>query len=281
MTAIVIPVLDDIERTLRCLQSLSKAGSTSFVVIVVEHGVTHDSLELIRRHFPGTIVLTADSKLWWSGATNVGIRRAMELDAEFVLLLNNDTVVEPLFLDRLIQTARENPRHIVSSVVYFGDKPDIIRYAGGRIRWITGNIISTFYGETESSLPESPFEADWAGGMGVLVPIEVFRSVGIFDEEWFPHYAGDEDLWLRAKKSEFGLLVEPRSRIWVDDKHTGSKIRAARTPAEFIRVIFDRRFHANIPTTFKFYWRHCPFYALPSGLALHFIRNGIRMIKPS
>lgn len=279
MTAIVIPEYGDVNHALVCLRSLREAGISNYFVIVVDHGTTHETGEMVRCEFPDTIVLTADSSLWWSGATNVGIRHAMTLGVEYVLLLNSDTVVTPLFLDRLTETAKQNPRHIVSSIVCFRDRPTIIRYAGGRIRWVTGNVVSTYYGMPESLLPKTAFQSDWAGGMGVLVPIELFRSVGLFDEKSFPHYAGDQDLWLRAKKEGFRLLVEPRSKIWVDDSHTGSKIRSIRNTWDFVKLLFDPKFHENIPTTLRFYFRHCPFYALPSGLLIHYLRNALRVFK--
>jgi len=280
LTAVVIPVFGEISHTRKCLHSLVHAGASHPLVIIVDHGNNPESAPTLKRDFPDTIVLRADPSLWWSGATNVGIRHAMTLGVDFVLLMNNDTVAEPAFLDRLIETAEANPNHIVCSVVYFIDSPRVIRYAGGRMRWTIGDVSSTFYGETESCLPKEPYEADWAGGMGVLVPMIVFRNVGLFDETWFPHYGGDEDLWLRAKEKGFGLLVDPRSKIWVDDSHTGSKRRNVSGLMDLARLTFDQRFHANIPTTLRLYWRHCPLYSLPIGLTLHFIRNAIRILKP-
>jgi GT2 family glycosyltransferase len=273
MIAIVVPIHNGIALTTRCLQSLQRVEYVDRKTIVVDAGSTDDSPTIIRKEFPDVIVIPVADSLWWSGSTNAGVRHAIRLGADSVLLLNNDTIVNPDFLTVLTQTAQVNPGAVIASVVFFDDRPNIIRFAGGKLHWLRGGGEDALYRRNATELPSHAYETDWIGGMGVLVPIEVFRTIGFFDEEAFPHYAGDEDLWLRARKVGFRLLVEPRSRVWVCAHNTGLKLRQSSSLRAFVSTLFDRKFHGNIPTTLRFYIRHCPWYLLPISLPVWVCKN--------
>jgi GT2 family glycosyltransferase len=277
--AVIIPIYNGIKYTLKCLESLSCVDFPGLEIIVVDDGSTDGSSQIIREKYPNTIVLHGDGELWWSGAMNVGIRFAMEREFAHVVLLNHDNVVDPMFLSSLLSTAIQNPRSIVGSIVFYVDRPHTVRYAGGKINWFLGQIEDTHLGEIDSGQFNAPVEVDWLGGMGVIVPIETFQIVGLFDDVWFPHYAGDQDLWLRAKKKGFRILVEPRSKVWVHEEHTGSKLGQTGGATKFFQTLFDRKFHANIPTTIRFFWRHSPPFALPIGLPSHYCISAFRFGK--
>ena len=108
------------EDTVECLKSLCKIKYKSFVVIVVDNASTKtptdNQIEYIRNH---SIYYRTDSNLGFSGGNNVGIKIAKKNDCSFVLLLNNDTTVEPDFLDELMsaQSTHKNTG-IVTGKIY-------------------------------------------------------------------------------------------------------------------------------------------------------------------
>src|SRR5437763_14184976 len=111
----VIPVHNRREITLQCLRSLHRADKTGFdlEVIVVDDGSTDRTSYAINAEFPNTTIIAGDGDLWYTEATNVGIREAIQQGANYLLLMNDDQVFDPGFLRYLLATAKELPRSVV------------------------------------------------------------------------------------------------------------------------------------------------------------------------
>ncbi len=280
--SVVIPTFNGLQYVARCLKSLAAAGfPDAGEVILVDDGSTDGTAGMVGREFPWVTVLPGSGDLWWSGSVNLGVKHALNRGAEHILLLNNDNTVEPGFLQHLLNVVMRKPKSIAGSVVYFEGEDRLLRYAGGRFSWLDGSVRDTRYRQSDDGSLRDPFPAEWLGGMGVLVPSALFREVGLFDADAFPQYWGDQDLWLRAIQHGYRIWVCPQSHLWVDDENSGAGLVLSNGVGKFARTLFDRRFHANLPATVRFYMRHCPVYALPTGLSCHLLRNAFRWINKS
>jgi GT2 family glycosyltransferase len=210
MIYIVIPVFNRWNYTSDCLQSLLRQTNKAFVTVVVDHGSTDDTSERISREFPEVVVIKGDSSMWWTAATNLGVRYALEKRASYILTLNNDLVVPPEYIDCLYKAAVTHTRAIIGSISLNIVRPEKVMFAG--VRWNPWN--SKYKGVKEAVLPytalksgQDSIDTDLLPGRGTLVPSHVFEAIGLFDERRFPHYMADEDFSLRAVGAGYRLIT--------------------------------------------------------------------------
>lgn len=204
--------LDD---TLACLASLRQIDCPDCRVLVVDNGSDDGSPTIIRERFPAVRVVENGENLGFTGGNNVGLRYALESDADFVLLLNNDTEVAPDVLSRLVAAARADPSvGIVGPTVYYHERPERIWSAGGAIDWRRGE--TTMVGLNERDTGQfglEPRPVDFVTGCALLVKREVVERIGLLDERFFAYY--EEAEWcVRARQAGFRIWHVPRAKVW-------------------------------------------------------------------
>src|SRR5258708_32678625 len=135
--SIVILNWNSYEVTRDCFLSLRKLASTNFEVVLVDNGSIDSSAEKLAQEFPETRVIKNDRNLGFTGGNNIGMRDALRRGTDYLLLLNNDTIVAPNFLRELVQTAeRDVTIGMLNPKIYFFEPADRIWYAGGiHKRW--------------------------------------------------------------------------------------------------------------------------------------------------
>ena len=192
--------------TIECMESLGKVTYPNYEIWIVDNDSSDGSVELFRQRYPGVGLIVNDKNLGFAGGNNVGIRRAMEDGAEMLLLLNNDTVVYPDFLDRMVQVA-EGDEHvgIVGPKICFYSAPDKIWSAGGTINMFTGAI-----GNFGEGLPQDRFSGvkrvDYVSGCALLIKSSVIRQIGLMDEDYFLYF--EETDWnVRAHEKGYISVV--------------------------------------------------------------------------
>ncbi|KAF5059610.1 Glycosyltransferase like family 2 [anaerobic digester metagenome] len=162
---------------------------------------------------------------------NVGMRYALKsLNPDFILLLNNDTVVDPIFLDELVKQS-ENAG-IAGSKIYFYHDKDLIQSLGFKIKWSRGEMVSVGYrcrDEFKNYETDKNYEKDLdaVSGCSMLVRREVLDEVGLFNKKCFLYYE-DTDLCLRAKRAGFKIVCADKSKLWHKDSASSKKISGTR-----------------------------------------------------
>jgi len=123
------------EDTIKCLQSLRKTRYSNYEIVVVDNGSTGDDVKVLGEIFGDYIhIIKNDRNYEFAEGNNIGMRYALKKDTDYILLLNNDTVVDPEFLTELVTMAESDPRFgILGSKIYFYDNPNKIWFAGGNI----------------------------------------------------------------------------------------------------------------------------------------------------
>lgn len=230
VVCIVIVHFGQPEVTKQCLDSLTQL-TVRPRVIVSNNDSTEKGKELqkhidnLGENLNAEVIQNAQNRGFAAGC-NVGIRKAMQLKADYVWLLNNDTKVEPGALKALLDCARKHPKTILGATVVEMDRPDIIQVAGGvkYNPWTT--VIKQAYAKYPTSmvsrLPDP--ELSYIAGASMLVPGAIFDTIGLMDEEFFLYYE-ELDLCLRALQSGFEL-------IWCRDcivKHFGGATIGTKT----------------------------------------------------
>lgn len=200
--------------TLLCLKSLSALDYPSYKVLVVDNNSIDGSPVLIRRQFPQVTLIENNANLGFTGANNVGIGRALNEGADYVLLLNNDTEVAPDFLRLLVETTESDSKiGIAGPLIYYYEQPRLVWSAGGRL---DGCGRSSMIGLDEidtRQFGENCREVDFVTGCALLARTSVLRRVGVLDDRFFAYY--EETEWcVRARRAGFTVVNVPKAKIW-------------------------------------------------------------------
>jgi GT2 family glycosyltransferase len=203
--------------TVECVRSCASLDYRPFRVIVVDNGSTDDSAERLRAELGdrGDITLIETrANLGFAGGCNIGIRRALDDGAEYVWLLNNDTVVEPGTLSALTEVFAEQPSAgIAGSKIFYHDRPGVISSAGGRISPRLGLTTHIGDGEADAGQYDTVRDVDYVTGASLLVRASVVESIGPMDESYFLYWE-EADWCERARTAGWRVLYAPASRVW-------------------------------------------------------------------
>jgi GT2 family glycosyltransferase len=214
VTWIVVLNWNGAEDTLACLNSLAGERSPLCRVLVVDNGSTDGSAELIRDAFADAELLVLPANRGYAAGNNAGFRRVMELQGEYVVFLNNDTIVEAGFWVPLVETLQRNSlAGIAVPKIFYSDSPDTLWYGGGIVRLSTGLISHVGLRKKDSPQFSRPVTTGYATGCCLAMRCKDFQALGGFDET-FAMYAEDVDLSLRIASLGMSIEYVPSSRVW-------------------------------------------------------------------
>ena len=200
--------------TVECLRSLEKIDYPNKQISMVDNASTDDSVELIKREFPDVSIIENESNLMYAGGNNVGIRGALDKNAEYILIINNDTAVHRDFLKHLMNSAlSEEGVGIASPKICYYESMGTIWYAGGFVNFFSGNIYHRGLRKQDTKGFDLTEEVDYATGCCMLIARAVFDEIGLLDEKYHI-YTEDVDFSFRTRKAGFKIVYEPRSIIW-------------------------------------------------------------------
>jgi GT2 family glycosyltransferase len=196
-----------------CLESLSRVSEPALEIIVVDNGSTDSSPETVRREFKGVELIENGRNLLFAAGNNVGIRAALERGAEFILLLNNDTEVDPRFVAEMLGAFDDPRTGIAGPKIFYYDDPERIWYGGGGFNWLTGVPFHRGLRRIEGSFEEKPGPTGWVTGCALMARREVFEQTGGLDPS-YRIYCEDVDLCLRAAEAGWTLKYVPAAKVW-------------------------------------------------------------------
>jgi GT2 family glycosyltransferase len=214
--SIVVLNWNGLADTLTCLESLRRLRYRNHRVVVVDNGSTDGSLATLRgmAALPDIQLVESRANLGYAGGNNLGIRRALQHDVEFVLVLNNDTIVDPELLDHLVAAAETHPAAGCFGpwILYMND-PERVWFT--RSEWSTEKLAFTAPGKGElaSDLSRDEADTEYVCGAAMFFRSSVARQIGLFDERFFLVYEDSDWCW-RARKAGFGCLSVPTARVW-------------------------------------------------------------------
>ncbi len=205
---IIIINWNNFSDTVDCLKSLSQITYSNYRIVVVDNGSTDDSVKELKSAFPQLNLIETKENLGFSGGNNLGIKFAFENRAEYVLLLNNDTVVSPDFLSQLVQQLDLDSTYgIVGPVIYHEQERQKIWWAGGSLDfWLNFHAVTT---TPQSDVTDLNFQT----GCCCLIRKEVVNKVGLLDEKYFLYYE-DADYGARVRGIGYKIGLVRDSKIW-------------------------------------------------------------------
>lgn len=201
--------------TAECLRSLGEIAYGNYEIVLVDNASTDGSQDFFRREFPQVRLIENTRNLGFTGGNNIGIRLALEKGADYVLLLNNDTVVDVDFLTELIEVGESDPNiGILCPKIYFHDQPQTLWYAGGEIQlWRGTGVKLKGGGAHDQRLFGERREVTFAAGCALLIKNRVIQDIGLLDERLF-FYQEDTDWSIKAVKAGYKIIYVPEAKIW-------------------------------------------------------------------
>lgn len=209
--------------TIPCIESIQKIDLSTYELIIVDNGSTDDSVTILKTTFPSLTLLEIKENCGYAGGVNVGIQHALTQGAQWILLLNNDTLVDPLFLSAFSKKIEEDPKvGIIGGWPIRFYEPDKLDHLGGIWDENKGKFALVGLGEKLDFQFEG--KLDYICGCSSLIRREVFEAVGLFEPAFFCYWE-EADFCMRAKQAGFTFAVCPEAKLWhkVSASFTGGK----------------------------------------------------------
>ncbi len=288
------------EETTDCVASLLKVADPEFDLIVVDNGSDDGSVMALERSFQAIAAevdapssakwhgralnvrryrlkesqdpkglrsihfIEADQNYGFPGGNNIGISYARAMHAQYVVLLNNDTVVEPSFLAGLVQVAEaDSSIGLVGSKVYYYDAPKTVQTVGVRVHWLLGRF-DNIGNEEDRGQFDTMLDRDAIYATSMLARCSMLNEIGDLDES-FVFGIEEYDLCKRATNGGFRVVYAPGSRIWHKGGRSAAKLAAR---PEAIAMIQSSRGFLGLKYEAAIFKKHLPFplYSIPIAL---------------
>lgn len=200
--------------TKQCLHSLRALTYRSFQVIVVDNASSDGSAEILAKEFPEIVLLSAATNLGFAGGNNLGFRYAFQHHFSYILMLNNDTIVEPDFLDHLIQYMETHPdTGAIQPRIHFEHDRSLIWNGGSKHAVWTGFLYAEDVHRKPGKRSLQLKKVDWITGCAFLIRTSVLQQTGLLAENMFM-YSEDVDLSMRIKALGNTLIYHPQAVIY-------------------------------------------------------------------
>ncbi|MDP4195861.1 MAG: glycosyltransferase family 2 protein [Bacteroidota bacterium] len=278
MIYIIIPVYNRKDNTRKCLKSLEVQSCQNFRIVVVNDGSTDGTDKMLNDEFPYVDTIVGDGNLWWTKATNNGIKWVLnhKKDARYILTLNNDTILPENYIEKLYQSIDLYPNSIIGSLALDDENRDKIVEAGVFINWKTAKYSYPYQDQSIQTLKQKQIKyctPTVISGRGTLIALEIFNKIGLFDEEQFPHYGADYDFSLRAKKFGYNLIVNYELMLYSFPKLSGLANTTEKVKVkDFIKSLSSIRSGNNLNMRLRFAFRHAPHFMMFSFIFIDFTR---------
>ncbi len=197
-----------------CLDSIAAVSYNNFKTLVVDNGSIDNSVGFIRENYQNVEVLELEENLGFAKGNNIGFNHVKRQNPQYVIFLNNDTVVDKNFIDPLIAALEKSPEiGQTCPKIYFHGSKQLIWYAGGTVKLWSGSISHKGIRENDSSIYTEPKTTDYATGCCVCMRTADYYSLNGFSED-YKMYAEDVDLSLRLRKTGKKIYFVPNSIVW-------------------------------------------------------------------
>jgi len=251
--------------TIECLESIYHLNYSNYQVIVIDNNSSDDSIQKINDYAMGKLevksnffkydpydkpieivqysgkntelakfptykkqlmIIENKKNYGFAKGNNIGIKYALKnLNPDYILLLNNDTVVDKDFLRILVQEGENNSETgLLGPKMYYYDNPDVIWCIGGKIDWKLARGLHVGINETDIGQYDKKMNFDYINGSAILIKREVLEDIGLLDEKFFLYFE-ETDLALRASENNYKRIFVPNSKIWHKVSKSGGGIK--------------------------------------------------------
>ena len=202
------------EYTIPCIESLLEGKIIPWKIVVIDNGSNDGSPELIFDKFPDIHLIRNKKNKGFTVGNNQGINYLLSEGADYIWVLNNDTLVDQNCLDKLLGAARLYPHMACFTGKIYYDKPsDKIWYAGGYRQQLHLSVKHRGEDEIDKGRYNEIEEVEFISGCCMFFPCLSLNNLGGFIDDYFVYSEDNEWCW-RAIKSGHKLLYVPDAIIW-------------------------------------------------------------------
>lgn len=203
------------EYALKCVNSVLESSFSDLDIYVVDNASIDDSARAIRDKFDNKVNLIENREnLGGSGGFNTGIRESLKKDYKYVLLLDNDVVLDKYAIENLYNYLEGNTDAAVAgSKIYSMDNPSQIQEMGAEIDFNNFYIKPFYKGHTDDENLPKVVECDYVPACSMMIRVDAIKKVGIMDKENFIYW-DDIDWGYRFKKSKYKVVTYSKSIVW-------------------------------------------------------------------
>lgn len=201
------------EDTRECLDSLRQSHTESMQILVVDNGSSDGTSEHVRADYPDVELVSLPKNIGIMQGYNMGIEKALERGAEYIVVMNNDTSADPRMLAEL-QAALDADMRVavaVPKIVYYDD-PQRIWAAGARWRAFPPGVKFIGLDQPDGPRFDNPVEIQFATSCCLMLRTDALKVIGLFDPTYIFYY-DDWDLALRVRQHDYKLMFVPQARL--------------------------------------------------------------------
>jgi GT2 family glycosyltransferase/SAM-dependent methyltransferase len=200
-----------VDDTCQCVASLRKSDYDHLELLVVDNGSSAAAYAQLRSRLGDTDILRSETNLGFAGGNNLGLRAALERGADYALVINNDTVVDPAMVRQLVEAGQARPEvALLGPIIYYMSQPEVVWFAGYRF----SRGIYLLRRGLHLEPPVKPIEdVDFVSGCGMLLRRSALEQGLLFSDQYFMYYE-DLDLCFRAKEAGMGVACVTGARMW-------------------------------------------------------------------
>lgn len=226
--AIILLNWNNSDFTIECIKSLKKTTYLNKKIIVVDNASSDDSLTKISSNFPEIDVIVNSKNLGFTGGNNVGIKRALQENFDFIMLLNNDTIVEESFIEPLVDAFGGNVGAVQPLILNYPEKGTIWNN-GGSIDNFLGRFISLDKNKSIKSIEKIKNKrSEWISGCCFMLRSSLISKIGLLDEKFFVYFE-DVDWSIKISDLKLDLIIVQQSRIF---HHEGASWNSKKRSSE-------------------------------------------------
>lgn len=263
------------EVTCEMLESFRKVTYPAYEIIVVDNA-SPDPPDIIEQRYPEAKLIRSDTNLGFAGGNNLGIEASM---GEYVLFLNNDTEVEPGFLEPLVDLMESDPEiGMVSPKIKFFYHPDTVQYAGySKLNIFTISMRGYGFRQKDDGRFEELLNTNFCHGCAMMVPAHVIRRVGHMPDMYFLYYE-EHDWAMRVKNAGYSIYYQPASTIFHKESISTGKASPLKT-YYFTRnrILFGRRNIKGFPALLSM--TYMALIAIPKNLLVYLMKFDIKHLR--
>jgi GT2 family glycosyltransferase len=262
--AAIIPTFNRKDKLCRFLDLIFAQTYPNLQVIVVDSNSHDGTAELVRSRFPQVVLVAVSDQNYWTGATNAGVKIALKQQVDFVLTINDDAIITTEYISDLVGLSEQHQLAILGNRIDYLTPKNLVWSLGTYSNWGTSQFLRIAYNDTPldlipaETLDQELISVDALPGNGVLIRTNVFRQIGLYNEKFCPHYHGDSELIMRAKKMGFDAWVSPQIVSINDFSNDQKQLPIAANIVSLKYIFFNPKSHLFMLPIFYLIWEYCP-----------------------